>query len=161
MAWGGKHGARDFCVHCGCMKFLAAGLIFVVFAGVSAQDQPDNRVHFACTAITPLKLLKCHTTLGYDNLHVLAEDSRYTSGADFARHARVGDQWWPVGGGTIVVTLAASDIRHDDRIYTLTGQAEIHTTTMDIEADDAVYHADTGAVEARGDMRVKPSAPAQ
>jgi hypothetical protein len=31
---------------------------------ISAQDQPDNRVHFACTAVTPLKLLKCQTTLG-------------------------------------------------------------------------------------------------
>ena len=140
------------------MKLPAAIVFCVVCASICAQDQPDNHVYFACTAVTPMKLLKCHTTLGYDNLHVLAEDRRYISGADFARHARVGDAWWPVGDGSIVVTFAASDIRQESRVYRLTGQSEIHTATIDLFADDAVYHSDTGEVEARGNVRVVPVA---
>jgi len=139
------------------MKLLAVGL-WIACLSISAQDQPDNRVHFACVEVTPLKLLKCHTTLGYDN-HVIADDRWYASGADFARHAKIGDPWWPVGGGAIVLTLAADDIRQEQRRYILTGHAEIHTTMMSLAADDAVYHSDTGEIESRGSVRVKPTGP--
>lgn len=121
------------------MKLFTAIPLCTACASISAQDRADNRVHFACVAVTPMKLLKCHTTLGYDNVHVPADDRRYTSGADFARQAKVGDRWWPVGGGSIVVTLAASVV----------------------ESDDAVYRADTGEVEAHGNVRVKPVAAMQ
>jgi len=143
------------------MKSFTAILLCMACAVVSAQDQPDNRVHFACVAVTPMKFLKCHTTFGYDNLHILADDPRYTSGADFARHAQVGDHWWPSGPDPIVVTLAASDIHQEGRVYRLTGNSEIHTTAVTVLADDIVYHSDTGTFELLGNVRVTPITPAQ
>lgn len=138
------------------MKFIAAGL-FIAFLSISGQGQPDNRVHFACTAVTPIKLLKCQTTLGFSNLRILFDDRRYASGAEFARKAQVGDLWWPGGPDTIVVTLAADNIRQERREYRLTGNSEIHTSAMTLEADDAVYHSDTGEIESHGNVRVKPA----
>ncbi len=139
------------------MKVFTATLLGLACASLFAQDSLDNRVHFACVSVTPKNFLKCHTTLGNDNLHVVAEDKRYSSGADFARHAKVGDTWWPVGGGKIVLTMAALDIRHDDTGYQLTGQSEIHTTTTTVTADNAFYHSDTGEIEATGNVRVTPA----
>ena len=138
------------------MKLFTATLLSMVCASVFAQDPVDNRVHFACVSVTPKRFLKCQTTLGNNNLHVLAEDKRFTNGADFARQAKVGDTWWPVGNGKIVVTMAASDIRHDEKGYTLTGNVEIHTTSMDLFADGAVYHAYPEEIEGHGNVRVKP-----
>jgi lipopolysaccharide assembly outer membrane protein LptD (OstA) len=143
------------------MKLFAAGLMCVAFAAVSAQDKPDSRVHFACTAVTPAHLLKCQTTLGPEaGRRFVSDDRHYSSIADFARKAKVGDHWWP-GKSTdvIVVTLAASDIEQDQRTYRLTGEAEIHTATSVFTSDNAIYHADTGEIEGRGDVRVKPVVP--
>ena len=140
------------------MKLFAAVLLFITCASISAQDQEDHRVHFACMAVTPTKLLKCQTTLELSGIRLIGADRVYTSPADFARHAHVGDPWWPTGTGTVVLTLAASDIRQEQNVDRLTGSSEIHTTTMDLYADDAVYHTDSGEIEARGNVRVKPVA---
>ncbi len=132
------------------MKSLTLALICLTCVTGSAQNEADTRVHFGCVPI-PLRFLICHTTLGNDNVRQVAEDRRYTSGADFARAAKVGDTWWPVGNGKIIVTMAASDIKHGPaNTYELTGGAEIHTTAIDVLSDDAVYHADTGEIETRG-----------
>jgi lipopolysaccharide assembly outer membrane protein LptD (OstA) len=140
------------------MKLFAAGLLCVACLSISAQDQPDNRVHYACTAVTPLKLLKCPTTLGPNARRRLnSADPPYRSDEDFARRARVGDPWWPgKSNDLIVVTFAASGIQHDARVFRLQGNAEIHTAAQTVEANDAVYHSDTGKIEAHGHVRVKP-----
>lgn len=148
------------------MKLLAAIWVCMVCASIfaqekPAQDQPDNRVHFACVSVTPKNFLKCQSTLGNSYLRIVAEDKRFTNAADFARAAKVGDTWWPVGNGKIVLTMAASDIRHDDNGYTLTGNVEIHTTTTSVFADNAVYHAYPEDIEAHGNVRVIPAPPAQ
>jgi hypothetical protein len=137
------------------MKLFVAGLLCVACIAISAQDQPDNRVHFACTAVTPLKLLKCQTTLGPQaGRQLINADPPYRSVEDFARRARVGDPWWPrKSNDLIVVTFAASGIQQDARVFRLQGNAEIHTATQVVEAADAVYHSDTGD----GDVRVKPA----
>lgn len=112
---------------------------------ISAQDQPDNRVHYACTAVTPLKLLKCQTTLGPEagrRLISAGADRPYRSVADFARNARVGDAWWPEKStDLIVVTFAASAIQRDAEVFHLEGNAEIHTAAQVVEADDVVITA--------------------
>ncbi len=139
------------------MKFLAAGL-WIACLSISAQDQPDDRVHYACTEVTPLKLLACQTTLGpIAARRLLGGDPQYRSSEDFARNARVGDPWWPGKSNYVVrVTFAASDIQQDAKLFRLQGKVEIHTSIQVIEADDAVYHSDTGEIESRGNVRVKP-----
>lgn len=142
------------------MKLFVASLMCVTFAAVSAQDKPDNRVHFACTAVTPAHLLKCQTTLGLQTpaRRLISDDRRYSSVQEFAREAKVGDHWWPGRSNDVIaVTLAASDIQQEKRTYRLTGDAEIHTTTMVFTSDNAIYHSDTGEIEGRGDVRVKPA----
>ena len=133
------------------MKLLAAGLLCMACLSISAQDQPDfhafdGRVHFACAAVTPLKLLKCQTTLGPEaGRRLLSADPPYRSVEDFARRARVGDPWWPgKSNDLIVVTFAASRIQQDAKVFRLEGNAEIHTATQVVDADDAVYHSDRG-----------------
>lgn len=135
-------------------------MLALVCLTISAQDQPDPRVYYACTAVTPLKLLKCQTTLGPEagrRLISAGADRPYLSVADFAMHARVGDAWWPEKStDLIVVTFAASTIEQDARVFHLEGKAEIHTAAKVVEADDVVYHSDTGEIEAHGDVIVKP-----
>ena len=147
------------------MKLFTVMMLSIVCASVFAQDPVDNRVHFACVSVTPQRFLKCQSTPGNNNLHVLGEDKRFTNGAEFARHAHVGDTWWPVGNGKIVLTMAALDIRHDEKgyatgaIYRLTGNVEIHTPAISVFADGAVYHAYPEEIEAHGNVRVKPVTP--
>jgi lipopolysaccharide assembly outer membrane protein LptD (OstA) len=140
------------------MKIFGVGLLCVACFTIQAQDQTDNRVHFACTAVTPLKLLKCQTTLGPKaGRELIQADPPYLSAADFARRARVGDAWWPgKSGDLIVITFAATEIRQDSKEFHLLGDAEIHTATQTVQAGDAVYHSDTGEIEAHGNVRVKP-----
>jgi lipopolysaccharide assembly outer membrane protein LptD (OstA) len=140
------------------MKRFAVGLLCIGCLAISAQDQLDNRVHYACTAVTPLKLLKCQTTLEPQaGRELISADPPYRSVEDFARRARVGDKWWPgKSNDLIVVTFAANGIQQDARVFRLQGNAEIHTATQVVEAGDAVYHSDTGEIEAHGDVRVKP-----
>jgi lipopolysaccharide assembly outer membrane protein LptD (OstA) len=140
------------------MKAFVACLVCLGCFAISAQDRPDNRVHYACTAVTPLRLLKCQTTLGPQaGRQLINADPPYRSVEDFARRARVGDPWWPgKSKDLIVVTFAASGIQQDARVFRLQGNAEIHTATQVVEASDAVYHSDTGEIEAHGDVRVKP-----
>lgn len=62
-------------------------MLALVCLTILAQDQPDLRVHYACTAVTPLKLLKCQTTLGPEAARQLISagaDRPYRSVADFA-----------------------------------------------------------------------------
>lgn len=141
------------------MKFFVAGLLCIGCLAISAQDQPDNRVHYACIAVTPLKLLKCQTTLGpRTGRQLINAEPPYRSVEDFARRARVGDPWWPgKSNDLIVATFAASEIQQDARVFHLHGNAEIHTATQVVEAGDAVYRSDTGEIEAHGDARVKPT----
>ena len=147
------------------MKLVAAGLMCVVFAAVFAQDQPDNRVHYACVTVTPARLLECVTTLGPAlGRHLVANDPHPSGSsiAEFARTAKVGDRWFTKGSNDLVViTFAASGIQQKLSVYRLTGEAEIHTTAMTLTADDAVYHSDTGEIEAHGNVRVRPVAPVQ
>ena len=76
------------------MRIFGIGLLCAACFAISAQDLPDNRVHFACTAVTPLKLLKCQTTLGPKaGRELIQADPPYRSAADFARRARGGDPW--------------------------------------------------------------------
>ena len=139
------------------MRLLAAGLACLICASASAEDQPDDRMHYACAAVTPQRILKCQSNIGPNAARrFLTADKRYTSAEDFARHARVGDQWWPEGAGPIVATFAASGIQLDSDGFRLRGKAEIHTTTLGIEADELDYHRGTGEIEARGNVRVKP-----
>lgn len=141
------------------MKRFAAGFFCIACLAISAQDQADNRVHYACTAVTPLKLLKCQTTLGpRAGRELIQADPPDRSVEDFARRARVGDKWWPGNSNDlIVVTFAANEIQQDSRTFRLQGNAEIRTATQVVEAGDAVYQSDTGEIEAHGDVRVKPA----
>jgi lipopolysaccharide assembly outer membrane protein LptD (OstA) len=141
------------------MKLLVAALLCIACLSISAQDQPDTRVHYACTAVTPLKLLKCQTTLGPQaGRRLISAGSSYRSVEDFARRARVGEPWWPgKSNDLIVVTFAAARIQQDGRAFRLEGAAEIHTAAQVVEAGDAVYHSDTGEIEAHGDVREKPA----
>src|SRR5665213_4363158 len=101
------------------MKLFAAGLLCVACLAISAQDQLDNRVHYACTAVTPLKLLKCQTTLGPQaGRQLINADPPFRSVEDFARRARVGDKWWPAtSNDLIVITFAASEIQQDATVF--------------------------------------------
>jgi lipopolysaccharide assembly outer membrane protein LptD (OstA) len=47
----------------------------------------------------------------------------------------------------------------EKRIIQLRGNVEIRTDTIIFTADEANYHEDTGEIEARGNVRVKPVTP--
>ena len=62
------------------------------------------------------------------------------------------------GGGT----LAAFSIQRGalyPSVIQLKGDVEIKRTGMILRADEADYHEDTGEIEARGNVRVKPYPP--
>jgi lipopolysaccharide assembly outer membrane protein LptD (OstA) len=74
---------------------------------------------------------------------------------EFARTAKVG-RWWPEEHGSIVVTFMASRIDSDQNVFRLKGNAEIATSAAIVQADEADYHWDTGEIDARGNVHVKP-----
>jgi len=55
-----------------------------------------------------------------------------------------------------VVSITAAEAQPDIRILRLKGRVEIKTSTMLIQADEAEYHGDTGEIEARGNVHIKP-----
>jgi lipopolysaccharide assembly outer membrane protein LptD (OstA) len=73
----------------------------------------------------------------------------------FARTAKVG-RWWPEERGPIVTTFMATRINSDQNVLQLRGDAEIATSTVIVQADEAAYHWDTGEIDARGNVHVKP-----
>ncbi len=62
-------------------------------------------------------------------------------------------------GATGGVRLAALSIQRGGRfpsVIQLKGEVEIRWRGMILRADEAEYHEDTGEIEARGNVRVKP-----
>jgi lipopolysaccharide assembly outer membrane protein LptD (OstA) len=139
------------------MSRFAMILMCLFCVAVPAQDLKDERVHKACLAV-PKLFLKCQSTGPYLTSEFHSTDLRYSSPQEFARNAKVGDRWWPGGSGAIAVTFAASAIDRDTKamMIRLKGNAEIHTVAMSVEADEADYYLETGEIEARGNVRVKP-----
>ncbi len=83
-----------------------------------------------------------------------SRDARLENQA-FARTAKV-DQWWPEEREQIVAIFKASRIDSEFDVLRLTGNAEIATSAVNVHADEADYHRDTGEIGARGDVHVKP-----
>lgn len=125
------------------MKLLAPGIfsmgvLWVTFVPVGAQDQrPVER--WAC-----LSSSKCQRS-----------NDAQPETQEFARTAKIG-RFWPEEHGNIIATFKADRIESDQGIFRLKGSAEIITTTATLTADEADYHWDTGEIEARGTVRVKP-----
>ena len=74
---------------------------------------------------------------------------------EFARTAKVG-RVWPEERTNIIATFKAGRIDSDQNVFRLRGNAEITTTTVTLTADEADYHWDSGEIEARGSVYVKP-----
>jgi lipopolysaccharide assembly outer membrane protein LptD (OstA) len=128
------------------MKLLALSLVGIACLPAFAQDQPNNRERRACLIVAE-KFLKCQSTA-----YGTPENQR------FARTAHVGDIWFPVGSDPITVTLEAASIRSDHADVTyLNGKVEIHTEKLVLLADQAVYHSETGEIEATGNVQVTPT----
>jgi lipopolysaccharide assembly outer membrane protein LptD (OstA) len=73
----------------------------------------------------------------------------------FARSANVGT-YWAEGRGNIAATFAANHVESSGVLFQLRGNVEINTITLSLRADEADYHWDTGEIEARGNVHVKP-----
>jgi lipopolysaccharide assembly outer membrane protein LptD (OstA) len=115
----------------------------LVLAGVAwfpgvAQDRPQSE-RWVCSANR-----KCQQS----------NDPRPEIQA-FARTAKV-DQWWPSEHSQIVAAFVANRIDSDGEVFRLTGNAEITTGVVIVRADAADYHWDTGEIDARGNVHVKP-----
>ena len=59
--------------------------------------------------------------------------------------------------GEVEATVAASNAAAATGTIRLRGNVEIRTTTMTLTADEADYDRQTGEIEARGTVRVKPN----
>jgi len=122
------------------MKIIALSLAGIAFFPAVAQDKPEPERR-ACLIVAK-KFLKCQSTkAGYP---------------EYARTAQVGDKWQPVGDDPITVTLEAKSIQSDSEVARLTGNVEIHTTKLVLLAEQAVYHAETGEIDASGNIHVAP-----
>ena len=120
------------------MKLLPVGALSIAYFLVVARAQaPLER--WACLSID-----KCQRS----------GDPR-PEAQEFARAARIG-RFWPEEHGNVIATFMADRIRSDERVFRLNGNAEIITSTVTVKADEADYHWDTGEIEARGTVRVKP-----
>ncbi len=62
------------------------------------------------------------------------------------------------GGGTLAAFSIQRGASYPSVIH-LKGDVEIRRTGMVLRADQADYHEDTGEIEARGNVRVKPYPP--
>jgi lipopolysaccharide assembly outer membrane protein LptD (OstA) len=126
------------------MRLLALSLAFISFFPAPAQDKPE-RQRQACVVVAK-EYLKCQST-----------DMKESDHIEYARTAQVGDHWWPVGDGRITVTLEAVSIKtSDSKVIRLSGNVEIHNTKLALLADEAVYHAEFGEIEATGNVRIIP-----
>jgi len=124
------------------MKLLVPALaFFCVFPAVSQYKLERERQ--ACLIVgNPKKYLKCQSSQG--------------AYREYARTARVGDKWQPYGDDPITVTLEANGIQSDSEGSRLTGNVEIHTAKLVLSADQAIYHAETGEIDASGNVHITP-----
>jgi len=93
--------------------------------------------------------------VGNPKKHLKCQSSHGAYG-EYARAARVGDKWQPYGDDPITVTLEANGIQSDSDGSRLTGNVEIHTTKLVLSADQAIYHAENGEIDATGNVHVTP-----
>jgi len=126
------------------MRPLALSLLGITCFPAFTQVQTDTGEHRACVVVEK-KLLKCLSSLDGPD-----ETER------FARTAHVGDIWPGSGKTPIAVTLSATGIRPHAEVTELFGNVEIHTAKLVVLADSAIYHHETGEVEASGNVRVAP-----
>src|ERR1700733_6076128 len=112
------------------MRQVALGLVWIVCFSGLAQDRRQVE-RWACLADK-----KCQQS----------NDSKPEK-QEFARTARVG-QWWTEENAPIMATFAASRIESVGDVVRLTGNAEIATSAVVLEADEADYHWDTGEIDA-------------
>jgi len=125
------------------MKLLLMGILLIAaFPAVTqkgiAQDQSQFE-RWAC-----LSSSKCQRS----------GDARPET-QEFARSAKVG-RLWPEEHTNILATFRAGRIDSEQNVFRLRGNAEIATPTVTLTAEEADYHWDTGEIEARGSVHVKP-----
>jgi lipopolysaccharide assembly outer membrane protein LptD (OstA) len=120
------------------MKFCALGIAWIAcFASGAPNQTPFQR--WAC-----LSSAKCQQS-----------NDPQPEKQEFARNAKVG-RWWPEEHGSIVATFEATRIASDKSVFQLRGNAEIATSTVIVQSDEADYHWDTGEIDARGNVHVRP-----
>jgi lipopolysaccharide assembly outer membrane protein LptD (OstA) len=117
---------------------LALGVVWIACLPGIAQDQLQFD-RWACLA----------------NKKCLQSNDPRPENQAFARTAKV-DQWWPEERDQIVATFKASRIDSEFDVFRLTGNAEIATGVVIVQADEADYHWDTGEIDARGNVHVRP-----
>ena len=120
------------------MRKVALGLAWTVCFSGLAQDRTQLE-RWACLADR-----KCQQS----------NDSKPEK-QEFARTAKVG-QWWTEEHAPIQETFTAAHIESDGDVVRLNGNVEIATSTVVLQADEADYHWDTGEIDARGNVHVKP-----
>ena len=121
------------------MKPFVLCVVWIACSTGIAQDQTDSRERWAC-----LTSSKCLQT----------RDAR-SDAQEFARTAKVG-RYWAEGNGIIAATFAANHIESSGDLFQLRGDAEINIDTLILRADEVDYHWDTGEIEARGNVYVRP-----
>jgi lipopolysaccharide assembly outer membrane protein LptD (OstA) len=121
------------------MKPFALCVAWIACSTGIAQDQTDSRERWAC-----LTSSKCLQT----------RDAR-SDAQKLARIAKVGT-YWAEGRGNIAVTFAARHIESSGDLFQLRGNVEINTDSLILRADRADYHWDTGEIEPRGNVHVRP-----
>jgi lipopolysaccharide assembly outer membrane protein LptD (OstA) len=127
------------------MKLLPLGILLIAaFPAATQKGSAQDQAQFERWAC--LSSSKCQ----------LSGDARPET-QEFARTAKVG-RLWPEEHTNIIATFRAGRIDSDQNVFRLRGNAEIATTTVTLKADEADYHWDTGEIEARGSVHVKPIA---
>jgi lipopolysaccharide assembly outer membrane protein LptD (OstA) len=120
------------------LGIIGLGILSIALIPVTAQDQPQFE-RWVCMSNN-----KCQRS----------NDGR-PEAQEFARTAKIG-RFWAEEHGNIIATFRGDRIDSDQDVFRIRGNAEIVTSALTLTADEADYHWDTGEVEARGSVRVKP-----
>jgi len=125
------------------MKLLPMGILLIAaFPAVTQKGIAQDQTQFERWAC--LSARKCQRS-----------GDPKPEAQEFARTAKIG-RFWPEEHATIIATFRAGRIDSDQNVFRLRGNAAITTATVTLTADEADYHWDTGEIEARGSVRVKP-----
>jgi len=120
------------------MKLLLLAIAWIVYFPCISQNQTLTE-RWACVSGS-----KCQKS----------NDPQFEK-REFARTANVG-RYWPEEHGAVMVTFEATRIDSDQDVFRLKGNVTITTATVLVQADEADYHWDTGEIDSRGNVHVRP-----
>jgi hypothetical protein len=129
------------------MKILTSSLACLMCLGclpVLTQEIPIQKLQLP----TPAESVAAQV--------LAAEKKKYELGASTQQSLDKHQQDYDRAKASGPIEVAGLEIQRDGSTIHLKGSAEIRTSDIVLQADEADYHVATGAIEARGNVRVRP-----